>query len=125
MNLRTVTLLAICFSSLPSQRAIGRTTSDEITTKIGSEFSVEVFENGTTGYLWFALSQGPEDPIKLLRKESVPEEKPSEMIAGKGHNVRFIFRAKQQGSYLINLVYKRLWEDGIAEYKTVRVNVTA
>lgn len=125
MHIKIIVFYIFLLSRAALLVAEGKPLVDEVTAKARSEFPIEVFENGTTGYLWFALTQGDQDPVKLVRKESVPEPKSEEMIVGRGHNVRFIFRAKKEGSYLINLVYKRLWEDGIAEYKTVRVNITA
>lgn len=125
MNLKILILATLCLIALPLFTSAEKENIEEITIKKGAEFSVEVYENGTTGHFWFFLSTGTEDPIKLIRKEAVPEPAPTKMMVGRGHTVRFIFRAKKEGSSLINLVYKRMWENEIAQYKTVRVNVIA
>ena len=120
-----MTLVATCTQSATVSENPPRVEKRVMEVAVNKEFSVEVFENATTGYQWFWLVNDAKGPIKLLRKEM---EKPTEKtktaaapLVGAGHNVKWIFKAGKTGTHPIHLVYKRAWEASIGDYLDVEV----
>lgn len=93
--------------------------ADTINTKAGSEFSVRLPANASTGYVWEieSLPKG----VELLG--SGPEAKPgTETKPGDSTTKLFRFRANSAGKYEICFQLKRKWEKTPIETKTVVVD---
>ena len=97
-----------------------------LTTPVGKEFPIKVHENGTTGFLWFWLTNDAptHNPIQLVRKETIVK-KTKKMLVGSGQDVNWIFQATTPGTHHISMVYKRPWEQSIGQYLEVTVEAAA
>lgn len=76
----------------------------------GTVFSIAVFENPTTGYLWSSsLSSGSEPTVALVSTNYVQDPAPDGMV-GVGGTRYFTFQALDSGRAVITLLYQRSWE---------------
>jgi inhibitor of cysteine peptidase len=76
-----------------------------IEVELGLSFELQLPENPTTGYRWHFLSSG--EPV--VQAEEQPFQIADEHI-GAGGLRRWVFRAAQAGSTLIELENRRVWE---------------
>jgi inhibitor of cysteine peptidase len=76
-----------------------------IDVELWSSFELQLTENPTTGYRWHFRSSG--EPV--VQAEELPFQIADERI-GAGGLRRWVFRAAQAGSTLIELEHRRVWE---------------
>lgn len=75
----------------------------------GSEFTLALKSNQSTGYQWVLADSAALGPLQLVSKDYViPREHRD--ANGAGGTERWIFRAPSAGSAVISLAYKRPWE---------------
>jgi predicted secreted protein len=96
------------------------TKMDIIHAKINEPFKISIPSNPTTGYEWVA----DYDYVLLDLMNSQFEKGPSEAIGGGGDSV-FVFKPKKEGLTTISFVYKRSWENIVADARTFQVKITA
>ena len=100
---------------------VNKNTEVEIIVRVGDVFTIEIPSNPTTGYEWFMEEE--------IEKISFLDGDPfgqiivnDEMGFGAPGIQRFTFAADNEGSEIINLLYRRIWkpDDLLAIYQ-VRV----
>lgn len=90
----------------------------------GTVFSVALFENGTTGYLWnSSLSAGSDRVVTYLDTDFVRDPAPPNMV-GVGGTRYFRFQAMDCGRAVITLVYQRPWEPRPIAQVTLEIQVS-
>lgn len=89
--------------------------NDEIKTKVGEIFSVELESNPTTGYQW--EENFDEKKVKLVDKNFVL---PSSAFGASGKET-FTFEALSEGTSTIRLDYKRAWESAGIEKVEIKL----
>lgn len=96
-------------------------TSVDVT--LGEEFTLKIKGNLTTGYAWEVLEDNKN--FNVIRQEYLMDEE--ELNAGKTVGVggyHYIsMKALSKGSFVINLIKKRAWEDEVLKSIKVAVNV--
>ena len=97
-----------------------------ITIRAGSEFSIKLASNVTTGYSW-RISGNLNG--KILKKTGsvyiVGEETAEpEPLVGRGGAETWTFKAIAKGSTKLNLEYVRPWEKGVKPVKSQTFSVT-
>ena len=104
----------------------GKTYTDSgqtISIGINQEFVIALGSNPTTGYSW--QESYDETRLELVGGESTykPGKEAKQGVVGAGGVEYFRFKALKAGETEITLVYKRPWEEGIAEQKVFTVNI--
>ena len=89
--------------------------SDEIKTKVGETFSIELESNPTTGYQW--EENFDEKKVKLIDKNFDS----SSTAVGAGGKETFTFKVLSEGSSTIRLGYKRAWESDSIEKVEIKL----
>jgi inhibitor of cysteine peptidase len=80
--------------------------SQPIEVSAGSEFTLSLQSNQSTGYQWVLLDTAALGPLQLVSKDySVPRE--NQDRDGAGGTERWVFRAPAVGSAIISLSYQR------------------
>lgn len=83
--------------------------SKPIEVHAGSEFTLALKSNQSTGYQWVLADSAALGPLQLASKDYViPREYRD--ANGAGGTERWTFRAYSAGSAVISLAYKRPWE---------------
>jgi predicted secreted protein len=101
----------------------GLKANDTILAKLNEPFNVTLDSNPTTGYSWTVdfdpeyLSGGTE--IYSTSDTSQPAR------VGSGGKQIFTFTPIQEGETIISAVYKRPWEDTVAEERTFLIVISA
>jgi len=72
----------------------------------GCEIRIELSENPTTGYTWQLTAPG----LTYVSDEYYPDEV-AEGIVGSGGTHEWIYTADSSGTYTIDGIYKRSWEE--------------
>jgi predicted secreted protein len=91
-----------------------------IRARINEPFTISLPTKPTTSYEWIA-----DYDYVLLDLDSTQFEKgPSEAVGRVGTSV-FVFMPKKQGLTTISFVYKRSWENIVADVRTFHVEITA
>jgi inhibitor of cysteine peptidase len=85
-----------------SERDNGRT----VTLRQGSELTVSLRQNVTTGYSWRVISAGEPVIVQVGEPTFVPDSE----LHGAGGTVTFRFRAAEAGTASLKLAYVRPWE---------------
>lgn len=89
----------------------------------GTVFSIALYENGSTGYLWSSsLSTGSEQVVTFLDTDLVRDPAPPNMT-GVGGTRYFRFQAQHSGRAVITLLYQRSWEPEPIRRVTLTVDV--
>lgn len=94
-------------------------SSENIQTKVGSEFTVWFDSNRSTGYQW--VLAGPVDP-KMLESESARYIQSNLKVGAPGREM-WKFKAVGEGNTEIDFEYRRPWEQGAAPARTRKVIV--
>lgn len=82
--------------------------SDEnITTKVGNNFKIELKSNATTGYQW-RLAKPVDDKIQFLSSDYIA---PNTNLMGAGGKEIWTFKAVKKGETKICFEYARPWEN--------------
>jgi len=89
--------------------------NDEIKTKVGEIFSIELESSPTTGYQW--EESFDEKKVKLVDKKF---DLPSNAIGASGKET-FTFEAFSEGNSTIQLDYKRSWESDSIEKVEIKL----
>ncbi len=90
----------------------------------GTVFSVALYENGTTGYLWYnSLPAGSEQVVTFLDTDFVRDPVPPDMV-GVGGTRYFRYQAEHPGVATIQLRYQRYWEPAPIRQVTLHVVVS-
>lgn len=97
--------------------AISQAGVTVIQAELNKSFNITLDSNPTTGYIWTVdfnhkMLKGGEKSYSAGRPET---------MGSSGQQV-FTFVPIQEGETEISAVYKRPWEDGVAEERTFRVN---
>jgi len=118
-------------STAVAQDAVQITTTWPISTspipvavRAGSQFSIALASNATTGYSWRIAGKLNGKVLKLVGSTyAVPES--TEPIVGRGGTETWTFRARAKGSTKVTLEYARPWEKGVkpASSQTFAVTV--
>jgi inhibitor of cysteine peptidase len=83
--------------------------SQPIEVRMGSEFTLALKSNQSTGFEWVLADSAAPGPLQLVSKDYViPREYRD--ANGAGGTERWTFRALSAGSGVIALAYKRPWE---------------
>lgn len=92
---------------------------EHIRARLKEPFKISLEANPTTGYKWYA-----DYDYYLLSLEGERYEKgPSEAIGAGGTEV-FTFIPAKPGKTTVSMVYKRPWENIVADVKTFQVEIT-
>ena len=93
-----------------------------IEVRAGSEFTLALKSNQSTGYAWVLVDSAALGPLRLVSKDyEVPREYRDNN--GAGGTERWIFRAPSAGSGVVSLVYRGPGEPSPSA-GTARFNVT-
>ncbi|MET0549220.1 MAG: protease inhibitor I42 family protein [Xanthomonas sp.] len=87
----------------------------------GQLFAITLSENGSTGSAW-ALRRLPAS-LSLLDIEHAPGTACAAGRMGCPSTVTYTFKATEQGSGTIDLLYSRHWEDRSTDSRSIRVEV--
>lgn len=91
---------------------------ERIVARIDEPFTIVLNSNPTTGYKWF-----PDYDYYLLSLDGETYEKDSSDRIGAGGRSVFTFRPLKSGKTTISLVYRRPWENIVAEVRTYHVEI--
>jgi predicted secreted protein len=91
-----------------------------IRARLNEPFTISLPTNPTKSYEWTA----DYDYVLLDLDSSQFEKGPSEAVSAVGASV-FVFMPKKQGLTTISFVYKRSWENIVADVRTFHVEITA
>jgi len=98
--------------------APGTPTEQKIETTVDSQFAINAAGNATTGYIWEATFD--QTYINLVSSEYIID---NPGMAGSGGINRFTFQVLKQGVTKIILVYKRPWEQTVAETAAFAIQI--
>ncbi len=90
-----------------------------IRARLNEPFTIALKSNPTTGYKWYA----DYDYYLLNLQEERYDREPTEALGAGGSSV-FVFLPLKTGKTTISLVYKRPWENIVADTKTFYVEIT-
>jgi predicted secreted protein len=112
-------LMFILFFSCPSTNTT-TVEQDQMSVAVGDTFLIRIPSSIATGFTW-QLKDSSNNYTILLNKKY--EDGKKDMDGEPGEDV-FTFKAQQRGSTVLNFVYIRLWEKGLApkderKYKVV------
>jgi predicted secreted protein len=91
---------------------------ENITVKKGQEFTITLESNPTTGYQWIPTFNT--SIINLVSHNFQPSTK---LMGSPGTEI-FIFKATNQGTEPLKMIYKRSWEKEFVKEKVFMINVT-
>ncbi len=89
-----------------------------IRAKVGEPFTITLPANPSIGYQWNANY----DYYQVSLDSSQFEKGPSEGVGAGGESV-FVFKPLRPGKTTISMVYKRPWENIVADVRTIHVEV--
>ncbi len=89
-----------------------------IKAKQNEPFNLSLLANPTTGYKWYA-----DYDYNFLRLDSERFEKEPSVELGSGGTTVFEFTPLKSGKTTISLVYKRPWENIVADVRTFQVEI--
>ncbi len=96
------------------------TEAELIHARVGEPFTISLPANPTTGYNWNA-----DYDYVLLSLESSDFERGSSKAFGAGGTSVFVFKPLKPGKTTIYFVYKRSWENIVADTRAFYVDITA
>ena len=91
---------------------------ENITVKKGQEFTITLESNPTTGYQWIPTFNT--SIINLVSHSFQPSTK----LMGSSGTETFKFKATNQGTEPLKMIYKRSWEKEFVKEKVFVINVT-
>ena len=89
---------------------------------MGQEVALQLDANASTGYRWELASPVPE-VVAVVDAGTYREPPDPEAKVGAGGSTSFVFRAVRPGKGVLELVYRRPWEAGVAPAKITRVDL--
>jgi predicted secreted protein len=92
--------------------------NENITVKKGQEFTIILESNPSTGYQWI-----PTFNTSIINLVSHNFE-PSTKLMGSPGTDTFKFKATNQGTEPLKMIYKRSWEKEFVKEKVFKINVT-
>jgi inhibitor of cysteine peptidase len=112
--------LAACTGIGPSPKKLtAKDAGSTIHVKVGDVIEVALDGNPTTGYTWEEAPGASE----LLAQQGEPEFKASSSAIGSGGTMTLRFKALQQGTYPLKLIYHRTFEPGVAPLQIFEANI--
>lgn len=93
---------------------------------LGSEISLILAANATTGYSWTVL-RSPDPAILAFfgpTKGVYLASRPAPGLVGVGGKTTWTLRAVGAGSTILGLGYQRPWESGVAPVSSFQVTIT-
>jgi len=124
---RFLTLAMLALVAIPLVAGCGggvKTYTDSgqvISVGAGQEFIISLASNPTTGYGW--QENHDETMVELVERTYQQGEGAEQGMVGAGGVELFRFRALSPGDTRITLVYKRPWEEEIADQKIFTVDI--
>ena len=115
--LMAVLLVTGCGGGVETHTDPGQT----IDVSTDQEFIIALGSNPTTGYSW--QENYDHAMLELMEKTYELGEGAKQGMVGAGGVEHFRFKALKEGKTEVELVYKRPWEEGVAERKVFTVNV--
>ena len=112
-----ICLVTGCVGGVKTYTDSGRT----IDVGVNQEFVIALGSNPTTGYSW--QESYDETVLELVEKTYEQGEEAEQGLVGAGGVELFRFKALKAGKTEITLVYKRPWEEEIAEQKVFTVDI--
>jgi len=91
---------------------------ETIKARLNEPFTIELNSNPTTGYNWYA-----DYDYHLLNLEDERFEKEPTKALGAGGRSVFIFKPLKPGKTTVSLVYRRPWENIVADTRTYHVEI--
>jgi predicted secreted protein len=90
--------------------------SDEVASRVGEIFEIELREPATAGYRWSIDRLPPEVHL-------VDDQRDTAVVgrSGSALNHKFRLRASEPGDFQITFALRRPWEQQSAEVKTMKV----
>jgi len=89
---------------------------------VGQELALQLDANASTGYRWEVTPPVP-DVIAVVDSGTYREPPDPEAKVGAGGSTSFLFKAVRPGKGVLELVYRRPWETGVAPAKITRVEL--
>jgi inhibitor of cysteine peptidase len=89
---------------------------------VGQELALQLEANASTGYRWELGTPVPE-VLSVVDGGTYREALDPEARVGSGGSTSFVFRAVRPGKGVLDLVYRRPWESGVAPARSTRVEV--
>ena len=117
LALVATSLVAGCGGGVKTYTDSGQT----ISAGVNQEFVISLGSNPTTGYSW--QESYDEAVLELVEKTYEWGEEAEQGLVGAGGVEFFRFKALKAGKTEITLVYKRTWEEGIADQKVFTVDI--
>jgi predicted secreted protein len=105
---KTILLITLIILSLAKLEAKIKVEENSLTVPYGKDFSIELSENPTTGYLWNYLTLTPET-ISFVFDQYFPM---STLFGSRGTHI-FYFRPTSKGKGRIQFINRRPWEPTI------------
>ncbi|WP_375397559.1 protease inhibitor I42 family protein [uncultured Sphingomonas sp.] len=97
-----------------------------VTVTPGSDVTVRLTENPSTGYGWTAVAAPGIEQVGTQAYIADPMPKDAgEVMVGSGGTAVFRFRVARRGTHVLTLNYARSWESGRAPARTVRFVLAA
>ena len=115
----TLTVLGACAAGTDPMRLTSRDNGSTVHVKQGETFEVALEGNPTTGYTW-EVAGGSGDQVAL---QGQPEFKADSDALGSGGMMTLQFKAVQQGTAPLKLIYHRTFEPDVAPLESFEVTV--
>jgi len=96
-----------------------QTSVELIRARVNEPFTISLPANPTTGYEWKA-----DYDYVLLKQESAQFERGDSQAVGSGGTSVFVFLPVKPGKSTIRFVYKRSWENIVADTRSFHVEIT-
>jgi predicted secreted protein len=94
------------------------------TLSVGEIATMELQENGSTGYIWDVKITNP-NVVSLIYKGSIFERKflDDSALVGAPYNVQWVFEARQPGETVVIFSLRRPWES-VHPIQTFAINIS-
>lgn len=107
-----IILLGIVAFSIACVHASGiyLASQESIEASVGDEFTIRLFANPSSGYLWSVTGFSDDGPILLKENRMAPRNKNDERVGG-SELEDWILRAQKPGTVTLRYSWARPWED--------------
>ncbi len=122
MKMAVLVLLAagVCACQRPASHLA---PADEVVqARVGSEFTVALNANPTTGYQWKLVPLATEASVQFVSRSFVAD---TPQRLGSGGTETWTFRALRAGAAQLEFTYVRPWEAGVdpVQHRTINVEI--
>lgn len=120
--MRLVMLVLLAAGLLACQRPVSHLApADEVVqARVGSEFTVALNANPTTGYQWKLVPPAGDAPVQFVSRSFVAD---TPQRLGSGGMETWTFRALRAGATQLEFTYVRPWEAGVDPVQQRTINV--